>query len=36
MLPGSIASGDVLGVDVLTGDSQLAVDASPGRAASGL
>jgi hypothetical protein len=36
ILSGSIASGDVLAVDVLTGDSRLPIDAPFGRTASGL
>ena len=36
MFSGSIASGDVLAVDVVTGESHLAVDAPPGRTAAGL
>jgi hypothetical protein len=36
MFSASIASGDVLAVDVLTGESHLAVDAPPGRTAAGL
>ena len=36
MFSSSIAAGDVLAVDILTGDSHLAVDAPPGRAPSGL
>ncbi len=36
MFSGSIASGDVLAVDVLTGESHLPVDAPPGRTAAGL
>lgn len=36
MFSASIATGDVLGVDVVTGESQLVVDAPPGRTAAGL
>ena len=36
MLSGSIATGDILAVDVVTGDSHLVVDAPPGRTAAGL
>ncbi len=36
MFSASIASGDVLAVDVLTGESHLAADAPPGRTAAGL
>ena len=36
MFSGSIASGDVLAVDVLTGDTHLVVDAPFGRTAYGL
>jgi hypothetical protein len=36
MFSGSIATGDVLAVDVVTGESHLVVDAPPGRTAAGL
>ncbi len=36
MLSASIATGDILAVDVLTGESHLVVDAPPGRTAAGL
>ena len=36
MFTASIATGDVLAVDVLTSESLLAVDAPPGRTAAGL
>ena len=36
MFSGSLASGDVLAVDVVTGESHLVVDAPPGRTAAGL
>lgn len=36
MFSGSIPTGDVLAVDVVTGESHLAVDAPPGRTAAGL
>lgn len=36
MFSGSLASGDILAVDVITGESHLVVDAPPGRTALGL
>lgn len=36
MFSGSIATGDVLAVDVVTGESHFVVDAPPGRTAAGL
>ncbi|MEA2686465.1 MAG: hypothetical protein QOE93_1660 [Actinomycetota bacterium] len=36
MLSGSLATGDILAVDVIAGDSHLVVDAPPGRTASGI